>query len=195
MNSFQTQNETSLLGLRLDPANQKGRWVCTRLPQSDGEVVDGHSAAGGFDLKVDLGFGLRLDLGQISLGGSPVLQGVVASAFPPPYSFVLCSPDKTRVQPLIHPLPSASIPPMLQLLAYLCRVGFSGLEASPFRSELRLEWTAMDEIAGPRPGQPCSPVLMSQSPLGRSAVPQTVLRLLTLLISSLATGSGIKAKK
>ncbi|CAF1711768.1 BnaC03g67310D [Brassica napus] len=44
---------------------------------------------------------------------------------------------------------------MLQLLAYLCRVGFSGLESSPFRSELRLEWTAMDEIAGPRPGQPC----------------------------------------
>lgn len=75
-------NSSSLLGLRLDPANQKGRWVCTRLPQSDGEVVDGHSAAGGFDLKVDLGFGLRLDLGQISLGGSPVLQGVVASAFP-----------------------------------------------------------------------------------------------------------------
>ena len=73
---------SSSFGLRPDLTNQKGRWVRTRPPRSDGEVVDVSSAAGGSDLKVDLGFGLRLDLGQIFLGGSPVLQGVVASAFP-----------------------------------------------------------------------------------------------------------------
>ncbi|KAJ4889462.1 hypothetical protein Rs2_29210 [Raphanus sativus] len=37
---------------------------------------------------------------------------------------------------------------------------------------------------------PASPVLLLKSPLGRSAVPRTVLRLSTLLIPSLVTGSG-----
>ncbi|CAN6864309.1 unnamed protein product, partial [Brassica oleracea] len=37
---------------------------------------------------------------------------------------------------------------------------------------------------------PASPILRLKSPLGRSAVPRTVLRLSTLLIPSLVTGSG-----
>ncbi|CAG7878910.1 unnamed protein product [Brassica rapa] len=39
---------------------------------------------------------------------------------------------------------------------------------------------------------PASPVLLSESPSGRSAVPQTVLRLRTLLITSLVAGTGGK---
>ncbi|WZY78815.1 hypothetical protein YC2023_025199 [Brassica napus] len=67
--------------------------------------------------------------------------------------FVLCSRDGTGVQPYKPPLPSASTPPAV----------WSGLH-----------WLGM---AGPGLADPASPVPRLESPSGRSAVPQTVLRL------------------
>ncbi|KAL0665308.1 hypothetical protein Bca4012_102146 [Brassica carinata] len=60
-----------------------------------------------------------------------------------------------HVQPYIPPLPSASISHVLKLLASLSRFGLSWSGSPPFGSVLRLEWTAMDVIAGPGPSQPC----------------------------------------
>ncbi|KAF3587272.1 hypothetical protein F2Q69_00028118 [Brassica cretica] len=61
----------------------------------------------------------------------------------------------TGVQPYIPLLPSASISPVLKLLASLSRFGFSWSVSPPFGSVLHLEWTAVDVIAGPGPSQPC----------------------------------------
>ncbi|CAF1699163.1 unnamed protein product [Brassica napus] len=55
-------------------------------------------------------------------------------------------------------------------------------------------WSGLRRLRLPDQGlvSPASPVLLSESPSGRSAVPQTVLRLRTLLITSLVAGTGGK---
>ncbi|CAF1710002.1 unnamed protein product [Brassica napus] len=52
----------------------------------------------------------------------------------------------------------------------------------------RMWWPDQDFV------NPASPVLLSESPSGWSAVPRTVLRLLTPMISSLGAGSDTKLK-
>ncbi|KAH0878697.1 hypothetical protein HID58_066091 [Brassica napus] len=104
--------------------------------------------------------GLDLSCGRDS-SGSAVLCFVSACDESYPLrllmGILLCSArfDGTGVQPYIPLLPSASISPVLKLLASLSRFGFSWSVSPPFGSVLRLEWTAVDVIAGPGPSQPC----------------------------------------
>ncbi|KAF3524118.1 hypothetical protein F2Q69_00048642 [Brassica cretica] len=55
-------------------------------------------------------------------------------------------------------------------------------------------WSGLRRLRLPDQGlvSPASPVLLPESPSGRSAVPQTVLRLRTLLITSLVAGTSGK---
>ncbi|KAH0893750.1 hypothetical protein HID58_056179 [Brassica napus] len=80
----------------------------------------------------------------------------------------------------------------------LCRSGQCSASTvspmSPLTAALqRLEWTSLLAMAGPGLADPASPVLLSMSPSGWSAVPRTILRLRFSIGSSyFDAGSGFK---
>ncbi|CAN6887098.1 unnamed protein product [Brassica oleracea] len=73
----------------------------------------------------------------------------------------------------------------------LCLFDGTGVEPELVhrRSGLQKMWWPDQDFVNP-----ASPVLLSESPSGRFAVPRTVLRLLTPMISSLGAGSDTKLK-
>ncbi|CAN7050318.1 unnamed protein product, partial [Brassica rapa subsp. trilocularis] len=154
------------------------------------EVLGGPILSGGVDLLVDLGF-------DLNGSGSDLLRR-------------LTGVDERRCLLSSGLISASSVLPCL-LLRLLCKElphltfgprckGESEAFAGDFFSVLiskqppwrlasgvdfkRLWWPDQDLVT------PASPVLHLKSPLGQSAVPLTVLRLSTLLIPSLVTGSG-----
>ena len=91
-------------------------------------------------------------------------------------SLVLCSRGGTRVQPLnlcFHQ-------PVLHLCfiyRFFTSVRILRVWRDSFLRQQRLEWTSLLAMAGLGLADPASPVVLSMSPSGWSAVPQTVLQL------------------
>ncbi|KAL0736883.1 hypothetical protein Bca4012_013093 [Brassica carinata] len=81
---------------------------------------------------------------------------------------------------------SAGLSVLVWILRELVR-RISG-ESNVWSGLQRMWWPDQDFV------NPASPVLLSDSPSGRSAAPRTVLRLLTPMISSLGAGSDTKLK-
>ncbi|KAH0873611.1 LOW QUALITY PROTEIN: hypothetical protein HID58_070973 [Brassica napus] len=102
-----------------------------------------------------------------------------------PDSSVLCLYDRTGVEPynlrFRQPVPHRCLIVGFFVSVWIIR------EWSCCSSGVSNVWSGLRRLRLPDQGlvSPASPVLLSESPSGRSAVPQTVLRLRTLLITSL----------
>ncbi|KAL0805225.1 hypothetical protein Bca101_097716 [Brassica carinata] len=109
-----------------------------------------------------------------------------------PDSSVLCLYDGTGVEPynlrFRQPVPHRCLIVGFFVSVWIIR------EWSCCISGVSNVWSGLRRLRLPDQGlvSPALPVLLSESPSGRSAVPQTVLRLRTLLITSLVAGTGGK---